>query len=217
MVYAPTLHNSPEILAQRRHYHKNFKLFEEKLAYAYAIADRPENAINYLDMLNTFYNWVVEEETIHHWFYSNGFMDVITLNASEKNPGSYHVFGRKRTFSPPLRDDTGNLVPRPAKFDPVRAIILKGPFQKELGHAWQAPLDEYAACADDIEHPYRSRLLVMEDGRPLWCRHILHDEIRQYGQGRYSHWSGSLLFSTSDNTDPNTNKRQYQIVFAETS
>src|SRR5271157_3906801 len=110
MVYAPTLHNSPEILKYRRHYH-SLNTFDEKLAYAYSIADKPENAISYLDMLNTFYNWVVPEETIHHRHHANGFVDAITLNASEKMPGSYHIFGRKRHYDPPLRDDKGKLVP----------------------------------------------------------------------------------------------------------
>jgi SAM-dependent methyltransferase len=217
MVYAPTLHNSPDILGWRRHYHRNLHTFEEKLAYAYSIADRPENAINYLDMLNTFYNWVVEEETIHNWFRTNGFMDVITLNASEKNPGSYHVFGRKRAFAPPLRDDQGNFIPRNAKFDPNRIVTLKGPFPKEIGHAWQAPLGEFSTVADDMEHPYRSTLLLIEDGKPLFSRHTLHDEIRRFGMGRYSHWCDGLIFSTSDNSDPNTNKRRYGIVFAESA
>jgi len=45
MVYAPTLHNSPEILEYRRHY-RQLKTFSEKLEYAYSIADRPENASN---------------------------------------------------------------------------------------------------------------------------------------------------------------------------
>jgi hypothetical protein len=135
--------------------------------------------------------------------------------------GLYLVAYRKTSktqfvFPYDVGDDTSYHVPRPVKFDPARAIILKGPFQEELGYAWQAPLDSYAAYADNLERPHCSKLILTENGQPLWLRHILHDEIRKYGQGRYSHWAGSLLFSTSDNTDPNTNKRQYQIVFAET-
>jgi SAM-dependent methyltransferase len=217
MIYAPTFHNSPPILAQRGHFHKNLHTFEERLAYAYSIADRPENAINYLDMLNTFYNWVVEEQTIHNWFRSNGFLDVITLNVSERNPVAYHVFGRKRDFDPPTRDDYGDLIPRIAAFDVTKAIPLKRPFQKEIGFAWQANTSEWAASADDLEHLYRSTLVLLENGQPLWSRHTLHDEIRIYGQGRYSHWQDTLLFSTPDNSDPNTNGCTYAIVFAESA
>jgi 2-polyprenyl-3-methyl-5-hydroxy-6-metoxy-1,4-benzoquinol methylase len=216
MVYAPTFHNSPEILAYRRHYH-NLKTFDEKLAYAYSIADKPENAINYLDMLHTFYNWVVPEETIHHWYHANGFMDVITLNSYEKRPGSYHVFGRKRNYDLPLRDDSGNLMPRISNFDASQTIPLKGPFNKEKGFAWQVWLSEYASTADDNDHPYRSKLILLEDGEPLWLRHTIHDEIRKVGKGCYSHWQDGLIFSTTDNSDPSTNGRTYQIVFAESA
>ena len=216
MVYAPTQHNSPEILSYRWHYH-NLKTFDEKLAYAYSIADTPENAINALDMLNTFYNWVIPEETIHNWFQANGFMDVITLNASEKWPSSYHVFGRKRNYDPSLRNDQGDLIPRVVRFDAAQVIPLSIPFTKRIGFAWQTSLNEYASSADDMEHPYRSKLVLLEDGKPLWYRHTLHDDIQKIGKGRYSHWKDELIFSTTDNSDPNTNGRTYQIVFAESA
>jgi 2-polyprenyl-3-methyl-5-hydroxy-6-metoxy-1,4-benzoquinol methylase len=216
MVYAPTFHNSPEVLEYRRHYH-TLKTFDEKLAYTYSIADKSENAINYLDMLHTFYNWVVPEETIHNWYRVNGFMDVITLNASEIRPGSYHVFGRKRSYDLPLRDDNGNLIPRVSKYDETQVITLKKLFTKELGFAWHVPLEEYTTSADSLENPYRSRLVLLENGKPLWYRHAMHDEIRSTGLGRYSHWKNGLIISTSDNSDPNTNGRSYQIVFAESA
>jgi len=215
MVYAPTYHNSPEILAHRRHYH-NLKTFDEKLSYAYSLADRPENTINYLDMLHTFYNWVVPEETIHHWYQANGFMDVVTLNASEKDRScAYHIFGRKRHYRSPLRDDLGNLMPRIVNFDVSQLVRLKGPFPKERGFAWQAVPCKCLCEADDVNFPYRSALILLEEGKPLLSRHASHDEIREIGMGRYSHWGNGLFFSTSDNTDPNTNGRTYQIVLAE--
>ena len=97
MIYAPTYHNSPRIMAQRKHYHRNLATFEEKLAYAYEISDRNENAINQLDMLNTFYNWTVPEETIHDWYRACGFEDVITLNEREPNKCAFHVLGTRRS------------------------------------------------------------------------------------------------------------------------
>lgn len=97
MIYAPTYHNSPFVLEKRRHYHQEFKTFSEKLNYAYEIADRPENAINLLDMLNTFYNWTVPEEVIHNWYHKNGFIDVLTLNRNESHKCAYHVVGTKKS------------------------------------------------------------------------------------------------------------------------
>jgi hypothetical protein len=68
---------------------------EDRLSYAYKIADRPENAINLLDMLNTFFNWTVEEDVIRNWYHSNGFTNVITLNKDENNKCAYHMLGTK--------------------------------------------------------------------------------------------------------------------------
>jgi hypothetical protein len=54
-----------------------------------------------------------------------------------------------------------------------------------------------------------SVLVVLEDGLPLARAHAGHDEIRQLGRGRYSHWSGTIYFATSDDSDPRTNGRSY--------
>ena len=84
------------MLRWREHYHKNLKSFEEQLEFAYSISEDPRNTINYLDMLNTFYNWVIEEKTVHEWFKRNGFIDVITLNRNEKHNCAWHIRGIKK-------------------------------------------------------------------------------------------------------------------------
>ena len=59
-----------------------------------------------------------------------------------------------------------------------------------------------------------SQLLVFEDGRPLGPAHSVHADIRDQGEGRYSHWTREgLYFSASDNTDPRTNGREYRVVY----
>lgn len=58
----------------------------------------------------------------------------------------------------------------------------------------------------------RSRLTLFEDGASLGPAHALHDTIRDHGRGAFSHWGGSLLFSSSDNSDPRRNGRIYQIA-----
>lgn len=95
MIYAPTYHASSFVRQARRHYHTMLKNMEEKLSYAYQIADCPENAINVLDMLNTFYNWTVPEDVIHNWYRQHGYVDIRTLNKNEANPCAYHVLGTK--------------------------------------------------------------------------------------------------------------------------
>lgn len=67
-----------------------------------------------------------------------------------------------------------------------------------------------------------SSLVLHEDGIPLAHPHSLHKAIRQFGRGRYSHWTpsnqrdrdgygGMLLFSSSDQTNPNDNGREYSV------
>jgi len=95
MVYAPTYHASEQVLTWRRRYHRECRTFDEKLAFAYSAADRPENAINLLDMLNTFYNWTIPEDVCFAWFRENGFTDVTLLNRAEPHACGLHVLGRK--------------------------------------------------------------------------------------------------------------------------
>ena len=213
MVYAPTYHNSPAVLQHRAHYHRTLRSTDERLRYAYDIADAPGNVINYLDMLNPFYNWVIPEPTIHGWFARHGFTSVVTLNASEPEPVAYHVCGVKRPHALPFHDDAGARVPQPAPLDDSTRCPLAPPFLHESGMAWQATLPALADRADDLHAPHRSTLVLLEDGRPLWLRHAMHDDVRRHGGGAYSHWRDRLILSTTDNSDPNTNGRRYEIAF----
>ncbi|MCE5239082.1 hypothetical protein LLH23_11370 [bacterium] len=59
----------------------------------------------------------------------------------------------------------------------------------------------------------RSKLILYEDGKELGPAHNGHINTMENGLGRWSHWgSRAIQFSTSDNTDPRTNGRQYKIV-----
>ena len=52
---------------------------------------------------------------------------------------------------------------------------------------------------------------VYENGVPLSSPNALHQAIKDDGNGGYSVWNGSLYFSSSDNTDPRTNGRKYEL------
>lgn len=54
-----------------------------------------------------------------------------------------------------------------------------------------------------------SRLRLFEDAVDLGPAHAYHVDIRNSGQGRFSHWVDGLYFSASDNTDPRSNGRRY--------
>ena len=100
----------------------------------------------------------------------------------------------------------------------VLSLRLDPPFIHRDGAAWRLslpfdpPFVALQALCDDADHPQRSPLRLLEDGKPLGPAHALHHSIGRDGGGRYSHWAGNtLLFSASDNSDPNTNGRKYSI------
>jgi hypothetical protein len=69
--------------------------------------------------------------------------------------------------------------------------------------------------SDQVAYPHQSNLVITEDGKPLGPPHSYHHEIKESGGGRYSHWwppmESVVIFSTSDNSDPRTNGRKYEI------
>lgn len=79
-------------------------------------------------------------------------------------------------------------------------------FRYDGGYAWlrAAPV------------PYREMFVrVYEDGVPLGPAQALHADVRSLGNGRYSHWlfdgAPMVMFSTSDNSNPNENGRRYEF------
>jgi SAM-dependent methyltransferase len=91
-------------------------------------------------------------------------------------------------------------------------IDLEGPFLHRAGQAYQTEIPNYADTADDIQHPRRSRLMLYEDREPVGFAHQTHADIAHHGGGRYSHWQQSLIFSSTDGSDPNSNGRRYAIA-----
>lgn len=95
MVYAPTYHASEFVINARKHYHRNLTTLEEKLEYAYSLAEDKANTINYFDMLNTFYNWTIPKETVLKWFQDAGYDEITLLNENEPHNCAWHVLGKK--------------------------------------------------------------------------------------------------------------------------
>ena len=95
MLYAPEgMHNDPENVRKRQHYHRTLATREERIAFAYACAGDPAQALGWYDLLNPFYNWVVPEPVIHGWFRQHGFILVQTLNTTVERC-AHHVMARK--------------------------------------------------------------------------------------------------------------------------
>jgi hypothetical protein len=93
------------------------------------------------------------------------------------------------------------------------AYQFRPPFAKAgTGVAYSAAAGSLEALSDSNTTPTRSTYLVCENGSPLGPGHSLHAEIAAKGQGRFSHWGPTFVFSASDNSDPNTNGRTYMAV-----
>jgi len=92
-------------------------------------------------------------------------------------------------------------------------VDLEPPYNEYGGNCWWAPLEEFADLADDDEHAYRSPLLLFEDDELIVESHTSHRSIADIGRGRFSHWTSMLFFSSSDNSNPNTNGRRYRVVY----
>jgi hypothetical protein len=109
-------------------------------------------------------------------------------------------------------------------FTPPGRVVIRTyrPFQKLGGSQYIAEpydgptfrsIEALNGLADTLEDNQRSPVLIYENNRPLGPAHSLHADISNLGRGRYSHWKGEgVRFSTSDNSDPNTNDRYYWIV-----
>ena len=89
---------------------------------------------------------------------------------------------------------------------------LERPFAHRAANAYVAHLPALLDQSDNAEAPTRSTLVLCENGRPLGPAHSLHDDVEKSGNGKFSHWREGVIFSSSDNTDPNGNGRDYAVV-----
>jgi hypothetical protein len=73
----------------------------------------------------------------------------------------------------------------------------------------------FGNLSDSEDDDHRSPIELYEDDKPLGPAHSSRSDIAALGQGRFSHWrkNGTTLYwSSSDNSDPNTNGRAYWVV-----
>jgi hypothetical protein len=96
-------------------------------------------------------------------------------------------------------------------------VLLQRPFREFLDSKFavisnDTMFNDFADSADDNN---RSDVQLYEDEKPLGPAHSVHADVANMGGGRFSHWRfnySMFLFSSSDNTDPRTNGRNYWAV-----
>jgi hypothetical protein len=108
---------------------------------------------------------------------------------------------------------TALMLSRPVPIGPPGAILHLANCSKGEGFLYFCPAYSLRDMEDDVPAAQRSPVLVYENDKPLGPGHSLHHDVQWIGLGRYSHWKNlGLLISTSDNSDPNTNGRDYWAV-----
>jgi SAM-dependent methyltransferase len=94
-----------------------------------------------------------------------------------------------------------SLIKRPVKEHQVSLTL--GWAEREAGHCYISRLPSIGKLTS---------LTLLENDKPLGPNAALHDAIRGIGKGRYAvHGGNYLYFSTSDNSDPNSNGRKYEL------
>ena len=90
-----------------------------------------------------------------------------------------------------------------------KEIKLSGPYEHVRGFSWAVKLPELIGLSDNLENPKRSTMMIYEDNIPMGFAHVPLHHIEIHGNSRYMHWNDKLYFSTTDNSDPNLNGREY--------
>jgi 2-polyprenyl-3-methyl-5-hydroxy-6-metoxy-1,4-benzoquinol methylase len=99
---------------------------------------------------------------------------------------------------------------------PGKVQRLERPFQAHSGHMFGTPLVDLKYLADDTTPSHdTSPVYGFENAEQLVFPHALHVDIVKFGSGRFSHWGQDLLFSSSDNSDPRSNGRVYEIMIVQ--
>ena len=91
-------------------------------------------------------------------------------------------------------------------------VELTGPFVAAQGHAWTASLPAYLVAVNRNPGGTSQRLMLHENDVPFGFEGAPPSHIRAHGGSRYCAIDGDLLFSTSDNSNPNTNGRSYTVA-----
>ena len=96
-------------------------------------------------------------------------------------------------------------------------LLLLRPFSRFVDSPFAAVAtdSQFATLADTAENNDRSRIELYEDDKRLGPAHSVHADVGSIGLGHFSHWRynySEFVFSSSDNTDPLTNGRNYWAV-----
>lgn len=100
-------------------------------------------------------------------------------------------------------------------FETRGPLVLRRPFLHQSGHAYVGHFLFIGPKPDKRGNQNQSTLQLFEDDKLLGPQHISSDDVARTGHGLYLFWSENgdtvVVFSSSDNSDPDTNGRTYRI------
>jgi hypothetical protein len=107
-----------------------------------------------------------------------------------------------------------------SKIEPTVAgtkSLLRRPFVRFLNSDFGVIAQDksFVSLADSADNNERSPIEIYEDDKRLEPAHSVHADVAKIGYGRFSHWKNAgaiFIFSSSDNSDPQTNGRAYWAV-----
>lgn len=85
--------------------------------------------------------------------------------------------------------------------------------QFDVGHAVICELPPELPPGGTDARSLRARVRLFENGREIGPGNAQHEDIRNLGGGRFSHWNRAIHFSASDNSSPHENKKNYHVLF----
>jgi 2-polyprenyl-6-hydroxyphenyl methylase/3-demethylubiquinone-9 3-methyltransferase len=102
----------------------------------------------------------------------------------------------------------------------TRVEVLKGvmrtidkPVRHHRGRMYGVEYPDLANLADNTTPAKNtSPIFMFEDSKQLESPHAIHADVVKHGAGRMSHWGDTILFSSTDNSDPRSNGRIYRLV-----
>ncbi|NPV48088.1 MAG: hypothetical protein HPY69_14130 [Armatimonadetes bacterium] len=160
----------------------------------------------FLEMLRGLAFEELVDVAIRQWNTNNVYM--IAIQHFAPLPYVLEMMRREGMDETAIFDPSFRVANKPPAFEEV---IAPESISQEIGFCFIAGLKQGAPS--DISGGH-SDLVLLEDGRPLGPAHAAHADIRKTGGGLYSHWGAhTVYFSTSDNTDPRTNGREYKVVY----
>jgi pectate lyase len=121
------------------------------------------------------------------------------------------------TFSQCKKDSVDNQIEEvPINLDTQSATVVNATeflvkvssAVSDEGFAVRIPMDA-KLISDSNAQPTASTVRVFENGVEIGPAHSVHVDIRTKGKGRFSHKSGFLYLSASDNSNPKTNGKKY--------